>query len=189
MRLCHNERRTCSSLYGDGWRRTTARSRLCSAWCLESSSSLEASQDRRTKEARVTRRGDVRPLQVASDVFPAFVHDVRIFVVIPMLFFLYAALRGTVVDSHVHLSAKEENRRRDVEVQQQRESGPQAAVNNAVVGEVRQVERETQRGNNPDDHGENGARRDEPVRVVHVRERPVNDRYGEHEQNERDGQA
>src|SRR5215218_9898272 len=101
-------------------------------------------------EARVTRRGDVRPLQAASDVFPAFVHDVQIFVVISMLFFLYAAVRGTVVDSHVNLGAKEENRRRDVEVQQQRESGAQAAVDNAVVGEVRQVPRETQRGNNPD---------------------------------------
>src|ERR671910_2443500 len=172
MRLCRNEPRTCSGPYGHGWRRTTARSRLGSASCLERSCSSEASQDRRTKKARL--RGVFRSLRAASNVFPAFVHDVQIFVVIPMLFFLYAALRDIVVDRHINLGAKEENRRRDVEVQQQRESGAQAAVDNAVVGEVRQVPRETQRGNNPDDHRESGTWGDEPVRMVHVREYPVN---------------
>ena len=50
---------------------------------------------------------------------------------------------SVVMHRRVHLGAKEENRRRDVKVKEQREGDAQASVDNAVVGEVRQVERET----------------------------------------------
>ena len=62
------------------------------------------------------------------------------------LFSLHMPIPSVVMHRRVHLGAKEENRRRDVKVKEQREGDAQASVDNAVVGEVRQVERETQRG-------------------------------------------
>src|SRR5215218_8445802 len=62
------------------------------------------------------------------------------------LFYLHMPMPGVVMHRRVHLGAKQQDRRRDVKVKEQREGDAQAAVDHAVVGEVRQVKRETQRG-------------------------------------------
>jgi hypothetical protein len=112
-----------------------------------------------------------------SVIFPApFVGAPCLGVGLVLFFYLHMPVRGVVVDRCIHLGAQEENRRRDVEVKEQREGDTEAAVDNAIVGEVRQVKRETKRDQELDDYGESGTRRDEPVRLIHVWDCPVDDR-------------
>src|SRR5215213_337042 len=88
----------------------------------------------------------VHPISTTSVIFPAPSLGLRCFVAGRMLFYLHMPIPGVVLHRRVHLGAKEENRRRDVKVKEQREGYAQASVDHAVVGEVRQVKRETQRG-------------------------------------------
>jgi len=79
----------------------------------------------------------VDTITTMSVFFPASFVGIPCFVVGSMLFSLHMPVRGVVVDRRVHLGAKQQYRRRDVKVQEQREDGAQASLDNAVVGEVR----------------------------------------------------
>ena len=70
-------------------------------------SSLEASRDFKTMEARIPGDAAFDP-RAASNVFPAPVLGVRSFVLGLMLFYLYIALRGVVVDRSVKLGAEQQ---------------------------------------------------------------------------------
>src|SRR5918993_1616006 len=88
----------------------------------------------------------VHPITTTSVIFAAPFLGVRCFVAGRMLFYLHMPIPGVVMHRRVHLGAKKQDRRRDVKVKEQREGDAQAAVDNTIAGEARQVERETQRG-------------------------------------------
>src|SRR5918994_661547 len=90
--------------------------------------------------------GRVHPISTTSLIFAAPFLGVRCYVAGRMLFYLRMPIPGVVMHRRVHLGAKQQDRRRDVKIKEQREGDAQAAVDHTVVGEVRQVKRETQRG-------------------------------------------
>ena len=61
---------------------------------------------------------------------------------------------GRRVDRCIHLGASQHDGSREVEVDEQADGRPEAPVCHAEVGEFRQVERETDRGYRPGDHGD-----------------------------------
>src|ERR687897_1897786 len=92
--------------------------------------------------------------RAASDISypPLFsARRVSLFITTPLA--LHLALRGAVVDRRVHLLTQQQRNRREVEVDEQRDGCAEAPVDRAVVGEVRQVEREPHRSQCPRDHG------------------------------------
>src|SRR5215211_2225632 len=102
---------------------------------------------------------------------------------------LRLVIRGATVDRRVHLLTQQQRNRREVEVDEQRDGCAEAPVDHAVVGEVRQVEREPHRCQCPRDHGENRAGHNEPNRTVLIGGETVNEKHDEHEQKERNGDA
>src|SRR5918994_1073248 len=68
----------------------------------------------------------VHPISTTSVILPALFLSLRCFVASRRLFYLHMPIPRVVMHRPVPPGAKEENRRRDVEVQQQRESGAEA---------------------------------------------------------------
>src|SRR5215208_175931 len=102
---------------------------------------------------------------------------------------LRLVIRGAAVDRRVHLLTQQQRNRREVEVDEQRDGCAEAPVDRAVVGKVRQVDREPYRSQAPRDHGENRAGHNESNRPVPIGGETVNEKHDEHEQEERDRDA
>ena len=68
-----------------------------------------------------------------------------------------ALQRNTLKDRRVDPRPKQYRYRRDVQVEEQRDGHPKPTVRRAVVWEDRQQERESERGEPPQGHGENRA--------------------------------
>src|SRR5829696_6483642 len=148
-----------------------------------------------TARAKPPAEAAVDPARAASDIpcpplFPALrVLRSQSFAVYYTALALHLALRGAAVDSRVHLLTQKHRNRRKVKVDKQRDGCTEAPVDRAVVGEVRQVERKPHRSQGPHDHGENSAGHNESNRTIPIWGETVNEKYYEHEQKERNGDA
>src|SRR5215203_196357 len=97
--------------------------------------------------------------------------------------------RGRMVNLRVQLGARQHDRCREVEVDEQPYGRPEAPVGHAVVGEVRQVDGETDGSDRPGDHGERRAQHHGPQGLPGGRDVTVDDRERHPEQREGDGEA
>src|SRR5215207_1944286 len=130
----------------------------------------------------------VDPARASSDIpYPPLISALRVLWTNSTPLALHLVIRGAAVDRRVHLLTQQQRNRREVEVDEQRDGCAEAPVDRAVVGEVRQVDREPYRSQCPRDHGENRAGHNEPNRTVPIGGETVNEKHDEHEQKERNG--
>src|SRR5215203_7081674 len=107
-----------------------------------------------TARARPPAEAAVDPARAGSDIsHPPLFSALRASRSILRPLTLQVAVRGAAVDRRVHLLTQQQRNRRKVEVDEQRDGCAEAPVDRAVVGEVRQVEREPYRSQCPRDHG------------------------------------
>src|SRR4051812_6018492 len=128
------------------------------------------------------------PARATSDIpYPPLFFRIWSIVVYPTPLALHLAARGIAADRRVHLLTQQQRNRRKIEIGKQRDGGAEAPVDNAVVGEVRQVERKSHRSQCPRGHRENRTWHNEPNRPVSIGGKTVYEKHNEHEQEERNG--
>src|SRR5215212_1847590 len=90
-----------------------------------------------------------------------------------------------MIDCRVELRTKQHHRSAEVEIQEQTHGGPEAPVREADVGEIGQVEGESDRGDRPQCYGERRAEGDRPETLPGVGAETVD--YGEHRAKQEKG--
>jgi hypothetical protein len=97
---------------------------------------------------------------------------------------------GGPEDDGVDLRPEQQRNRRDEEVEQEHDDPAQAAVDGVEVREIREVDRKTDGRDDPRGNGNDRPRRNDPERLVDVREEVVDERdgHGHQQQGDRDAE-